>query len=292
MAQFNWTYLGENGQKYNVGVFHGPKTGHVLVFCNLKVVLVDFSVLDTKEYSLFLGDELCQLKLDRRGDKFFYDMNVDKDADTPLNRQRKARDKKHWKQSIVFFSAMLLCIFTFTSLVIYNHSPEEERRMQNRANLLSSPSQYALGTITKIEAEKIYYQYIVNGKWFTGNIKKELIQPENNGMPVEVGDEFSTQFALDNPLIHQIDFNLPSQKQLQVYFKRAFEKQVAHHPEFSAQKVQCMIEVAYELEGLPVFADFYFQDLSPEENVLHNNFTYKRLVRDQPFVNVMANRCI
>ena len=291
MAQFNWTYLGDNGQRFNVGVFHGSKTGHVLVFCNLKVVLIDFSVLDTKEYSLFLGDELCQLKLDKRGDRFFYDMTVDRDADTPLNRHRKARDKKHWQQSIAFFSAMLLCIITFTSVVIYNHNPEEQVRMEYQAGYLAGNAQKTTGIITKLAENQVYYQYQVDNQLLGSYINNLQQSTLRNHMPIEPGDEFTIIYKVEDPREHHINLDNPTEMQMERYFHRIFDKHSDNYSEFSSEQVECMVATGYQLKGLEAFADFYFQHLSPDSNILHNNHTYKRLVRDIPFKNLMEQQC-
>lgn len=291
MAQFNWTYLGDGGQRYNVGVFHGPKTGHVLVFCNLRIVLVDFSVLDTKEYSFFLGEELCQLKLDRRGDTFVYDMNVNREADTPLNRERKARDKKHWFQSIVFFSAMLFCIITFSSLVIYNQNPEE-KEMERRAMLLGAKPATTIGTIVEIAPELIYYQYVVEDRIINGHMQHQMVQSTNNGMPIILGDEFVITYSSEDPRVHHFDFENPTFKQLGRYKALAFEKHAGLHPEFSDQRIACMIEIGYELFGIEAYAYFYFQGLQPKDNVVYNSLSYKRLVRDLEFKKLEGQRCL
>ncbi len=291
MAQFNWTYLSDQGQRYNVGIFHGPRTGHVLIYCNLKVLLIDFSVLDSKDYTFFLGEDLCIVKLERRGDKFYYDLSIDHTTDTPRNRQRKALAKKHWKQSIAFFSAMALCVISFTSLMIYNHQPEEQNQLQYHAGLFPNiKSQQVTGVVTQVTSDKIYYDFEVNKKVYSGSMDLSE-SPHYNLMPIEIGDEFAISYALAAPNQNSLHLDAPTKKQIQTYFLRAYEKHQEIHPEFSTSKVNCMIEIGYQLKGLEALADFYFQDLSPEKNTVHNNLSYKRLVRDVPFKNMMAERC-
>ena len=92
MSQFNWTYLAPSGKKHHVGLFHGENTGHVMIYCNSKVVLVDFKVRETKSYSIFIEEELCEIGIERKADRFVYGFDINKEADTPLNRKRKAID--------------------------------------------------------------------------------------------------------------------------------------------------------------------------------------------------------
>ena len=42
MAQLNWTYVADSGQQYRVVLYHGTRSGHVLVTVNQKVSIVDF----------------------------------------------------------------------------------------------------------------------------------------------------------------------------------------------------------------------------------------------------------
>ena len=66
MGQLRWTYLGDSGQQYKVGLYHGENSGHLLLYVNSSPVLIDFSVSDSKKYSLFIGDELCDLVLEQK----------------------------------------------------------------------------------------------------------------------------------------------------------------------------------------------------------------------------------
>lgn len=119
MAESFWRFTNELGQPYLIGLFHGDKDGHLVVHCNSRVVLVDFNVQDTKAYSFFIEEELCELKLDRQENAFNYSCQINVDADTPKNRWRKSRiqDEKYstqrawWIASGAFILIVLLSIF-------------------------------------------------------------------------------------------------------------------------------------------------------------------------------------
>ena len=74
---------------------------------------VDFKVLDSKVYSFFVNDELCEIHLTRKGEKMFYEFQINKDADTPRNRARKKMEKKYWGQTLLFFGGMFLLLIGF-----------------------------------------------------------------------------------------------------------------------------------------------------------------------------------
>lgn len=90
MAQHAWNITGHNGHQYKLGLFHGEKTHHVVVHCNNSVVAIDFSVRESKTYSIFLDQQLCEVTIDHTGgENFTYDCRINYDIETPLNRQRK-----------------------------------------------------------------------------------------------------------------------------------------------------------------------------------------------------------
>ena len=117
MSQLNWIFLDDFGRKFKVGLYHGDQSGHLMVFCNSRVLLIDFHVLQSKKYSFYLGDELCDLILERKDGKFQYGLKPDKNADTPLNRLRKHQTRKHWIQSAVLGGLVLFSIAILSWLI-------------------------------------------------------------------------------------------------------------------------------------------------------------------------------
>ena len=90
MAQHAWSITGPQGNVYNLGLFHGETTHHVVVHCNNSIVVIDFGVKESKTYTLFLDQELCEVTIDHTGgESFAYDCKINHEAETPLNQQRK-----------------------------------------------------------------------------------------------------------------------------------------------------------------------------------------------------------
>lgn len=113
MSQLNWTVLGDVGDKFHVGMYHGETSGHLVVYCNWKIIIVDFSVLQSKTYSFYLGHEFCHLNIEKLDSGFRYALEKDIEANTPLNI---ARQKAERQDSIK--SGMLLIALIFTIVVI------------------------------------------------------------------------------------------------------------------------------------------------------------------------------
>jgi len=67
MAQHSWIYKNKGGIDYEVSMYHGDKSGHVLIYSNQAIISIDFSVKTDKTFSFLLGEELFELSfmLDR-----------------------------------------------------------------------------------------------------------------------------------------------------------------------------------------------------------------------------------
>lgn len=89
MAQSNWTYSDPYGHQFNIGLYHGTKSGHVIVYCNKNILLIDFSILTTKKYSFYVGEEFLELELTKnQAKKFEYKLSVNHEIHTSLNIKR------------------------------------------------------------------------------------------------------------------------------------------------------------------------------------------------------------
>ena len=97
MAQLGWVYLDPHGGQHRIGLYHGDKTGHLLIHCNMRVIQVDFSVKESKSYSFFIEDELCELSIHKEHGFYSYEFTTNRKVDTPLNRLRKAEDRRNLK---------------------------------------------------------------------------------------------------------------------------------------------------------------------------------------------------
>jgi len=108
--QLSWTYLADNGKQHFVGLAHGAETGHLVVHCNSKVVLIDFKVFDNASYSIFIDEQLCEISIEKQGNEYSYGFEIDNQADTPRNRARKKLEKQHLLQSIAFLGTLALVV--------------------------------------------------------------------------------------------------------------------------------------------------------------------------------------
>lgn len=292
MNHYTWTYVAGEGRNYNVGLFHGNKTGHVLIYVGTKIVTIDFGVLDSKEYTVFIEDELCHIKLERRGNEMYYFFEIDKKADTPRNRARHAMEKKFAIQLLIALGIFVVLIAGF---VVWNPF-KKEVSISKEEQLLLNQGEETVGRIvftTNTPKPSVSYQFVANNQGYTSlsNLQVKPVILLKNGMPLESGDEFIVRYVASRPEISRIFFHQPTDRQVQIYMQRAAEKHLKLHPDDAPFLVNCMLNVAYRLNGIEGIADFYFQDTPPEVNPEHNKITYQRLTRDLPFQKMVAQDC-
>lgn len=117
MSQMTWTYIADDGVRHNVGLFHGDNTGHLLVYCNSRIVVIDFGVVASKNYSFFINDELCDLVIEEKDGKFQYGFKVDEVTDTARNRGRRKMMRTEVRQTLLIGFLFILIIILLGWLV-------------------------------------------------------------------------------------------------------------------------------------------------------------------------------
>jgi len=115
MSQSNWVYSDQSGQQYEIGLYHGQSSGHLIVYCNWKVILIDFNVLNTKAYSFYFGEELCHLKINKTGERYDYSFNQSDETIIAIENQKK----KLWRTDIFKAAAAFLLSLILIISAIY-----------------------------------------------------------------------------------------------------------------------------------------------------------------------------
>lgn len=293
MKHCYWTYVGDVGVSQKVGLLHGQKTGHLIIYCGKKILIVDFKVRHSKTYSFFINDELCEVILERKGDTMHYSFNIDKKTDTPRNRARKKLERKYDIQTFLFFAVL------FAAIAAFFMAANSFVKKPNADDLLSEMllKRETIGEVLidyeNNQPSAISYHFVVQNDGYSveSNLSDTSLIILKNGMPLESGDEFMVEYSLNDPKQNSINYDRPTKKQLIKYRERVIEKHKKLHPDLPTYLVQCIVDVVYELNGLKGFSDFYFQDFSPAQNPRNNSSTYLKLTRDVPFNETMERKC-
>ena len=293
MNHYSWTYLGDNGRNYKVGLMHSPKSGHLVIYIGSKIVQIDFKVFESKDYSFFIEEELVHINLERRGNEMYFTFNIDKKVDTPRNRFRHALERKYFYHLLLFIAGMGLLV---SGVVIWgrNAKKSETERLEE---MLARGSEETVGRVLvkRIDSNRseISYQFVAGNQTITSH---SLLQSEPlillvNPMPLELGDEFRVRYSPRKPDVNQMLFSEPTPHQIEVYKQRAAAKHDQLNPNVPPGMTNCFVQTAFEYDSLRALADIYFQATKPGYNLEHNLETYAQLTSNSSFLDKMEANC-
>jgi len=255
LNRFNWTYLADAGKKHHVGLMHGAKSGHLLVYCDSKILLIDFNVLEDKTYTFFIDVE-----------------------------------SRHLKQSLLFLAVLIVLVGTVSYFMIKR---DNTSIADYHSVILQNNGEEGKAQIITVSSSEITYLYMVNGQSYSSEtraVDKSIVVLEN-GMPMEEGDEFIITYIPNNPNLNKIDYNRPTKNQVERYRSRTIQQHLNFNPQVDSVHTACLVDIALETKGIKGLADIYFQQAAPEDNPRNNKQTYGRLVRAISFQNKVSERC-
>ncbi len=292
MNHYSWTYVAGGGRNIPVGLYHSSTKGHLVIYVGQKISTIDFNVLDSKEYTFFIDNEFCRIKLERRGDQMYYFFEIDKTADTPMNRARWAMERKFLQQMVIGLVVFLALALSFAFFLNQQKTPG----LADAEKLLAAQGVETVAKVTVAPGEQqpdISYHFVASNQGYSSRPaghSAPLVMLKN-GMPLESGDEFVVLYVPNNPSVSRIDFERPTNRQIETYQKRATEKHLFLHPDADRSMVSCLVKTAFDLEGIGGLAKFYFQNVSPADNPTHNQNSYFRLIRSLPFQKKVEKNC-
>ncbi len=200
-SQFQWNYLDPQGRLHRIGIYHGPRSGHLLVYCDGRVLFVDFRVFHDKVYPFFIEDQLCELHLIREGRFMRYEFKVNTEADTPLNKARReaARRRRQWLY--IRLAVATAVVMMLAALVLWNRWHADRRRQPDTTGTAIVVDRIA----TTGGGHRITYSWIVDGQVFQDEIEVPApgkLCPLN--LPLAQGDELVLEWASDKPIVHHL----------------------------------------------------------------------------------------
>ncbi len=293
MNHYTWTYIGDAGRNYRVGLLHSPKSGHLLIYIGSKIVQIDFKVFDSKAYTFFIEEELVHINLERRGGEMYFTFNIDKKTDTPRNRFRQALERKYFYHSLIFLAVLGLLV---AGVVIWGENAKKSET-QRVEEMLAKGSQETVGRVLIKRLDKgqaeISYQFIVGTKTITAvsMLQSEPLILLVNPMPLEPGDEFRVRYSTQKPHVNRMLFSEPTPRQVEAYKQRAAAKHDQLNPNAPPGMTPCFVQTAFEHDSLRALADIYFQATKPGYNLEHNLETYAKLTTNKGFLTKMEAQC-
>lgn len=292
LAQFNWSYLSATGQQYIVGLYHGPESGHLVVYCNNDIVAIDFNVAADARYPFFIEEDLCEIRIERRHGALQYFFESNEEIDTPLNRHRRERKRKDRLFLRALIAGTVLFIAILIVAVLSIQKSEDERALEVVRQGGGAPT---IGRVAfdpaDADPEWTNFWYSEGGSVRQGKTPVPPGRRLPNGMILESGDEFAVYYHAIRTHIAMIDFDSPTPQQTERYRRRALAEHLRVHPELREREAACLLDIAFEIRQLDGYADFYWQTTDPQQNPQHNANSYYRLVRDTSFVRRFREQC-
>ncbi len=123
MAQQIWEMDSLSGEHYTLGLYHGEETGHLVVYLNNEIFLIDFNILEEKNYNFFIGNEFMKLTICPHNNSYKYLLNVDTETPTPLNaalKKSKNQDENLLLTGLILTSILLIIFFIFNYIYRYS----------------------------------------------------------------------------------------------------------------------------------------------------------------------------
>ncbi len=303
--QRGWSYLDHQGRHHKIGIYHGDSSGHLLIYCDLKIVKIDFGVKEARNYSFFIEEELCELqvKQDRQG-AFSYDFVVNEKVDTPLNRQRWQTARQDRRK--IWLIVAVLCALGIGGGAFW-YAMQQKRQ---RAAFFLTPAlnqeqqqQLAVGGLTTTarffivregDRRRVWYAFdMVDGRQFSGKIAApdtaQILLP--NGFPLADRDVFSVRYSPASPDVHRIEFAQPDPATTERYAQLAAAAEQQAHPDWPSEKIRCRIRLIAAEKGWPALATVLGQNRPPEQDERHNRDAYGRLIREPNLAKSLADRC-
>jgi hypothetical protein len=248
MAQIDWMVTGNRGSRFRIGLYHGDESGHVLMYCNSRIVTIDFGVLSAKTYTLFLDDELCEVHIEPRPDAGYdYTCSVNTEAATPLNDMRRARKKQERRGMAIFIGFLAIAavsIGLFASMAHGNSAPPPDR-----VDLAADYGELAEASFyTNPRNGKLYYNYVVDSRIFRA--PASTIDPADlPALPLAAGDRFALRYDPRQPRVARVLFDQYDAEQAARWRQRLATQYAADHPELSPSQVRCHLDAAHAIGG-------------------------------------------
>ncbi len=282
MKQFHWNHIDQMGKIHKVGLLHGARTGHVLIHVNGKITSIDFKVLDSKQYSFFINEELIELQIIKHKDHYEYTMEINEEVKTPLNKKRKKERKKMGFQTLAFSAALILAIIGGTVWML--NSEWYKNKNNPSYELLATEGVFTKGKLFEHDEYSYAYHYVANNR----PISK--IAPSNN-YTVEDGDEYMVRYLPQNPDVSEVHFVLPTERQLLHAMQKSVNTCMMNDETISEKLCICMAETAYDVRGYGGLITLINRNIPVVENGQFNKDTYEQLVNGALFNSKLSANC-
>jgi hypothetical protein len=199
MPQMNWTYVADTGQHYKVNLYHGSRSGHLLVTVNNQISIIDFFVKGDKSYTLMLEDEVFTLEIEQTKDGYQYGLTMDTRTKTDKNLRRSAAERRqNWWIAIlasVTVAALVVFLWWFSGY-------QDQKLLDRSLPFLAETGLKTIGRVGQDPAGGWIVHYTSGKQGFKladSNVPAGLA-------PIEHGDDVQVAFLPRKPQIAMVQW--------------------------------------------------------------------------------------
>jgi len=246
--QVKWTYVGIPGRPYEVGLYHSPGKGHLLVYCNGKIVLIRFGVKEDSVYSFFIEEELIEIHITKNPEgNFEYEFRINKDVDTVYNQQRKAFNRANNIKLAIIVSAVAVVIISVVAGGFFYTKSYHARLLAEEGTWVE-----AVAVVTHLQRSRDYFSLV-----YTYNHRNYHSRPiyfnhphfTPEGFVLYHGDPYQIKIATTRPDINDRDSFRMSESKPGNFIKRAALGLMEANPGYSESYALCIAEKVYSSTG-------------------------------------------
>lgn len=110
MAQAFWRYTATSGDCYDISIYHGDTSGHVVIYCGNEIIHIDFSVFSDHNYSFMAGDDLLQLSVSYKDSAAGYELRKTEGSKLIPDHASGPEVSGHKAISIVIVAAVIIVV--------------------------------------------------------------------------------------------------------------------------------------------------------------------------------------
>lgn len=120
MAQHHWDYQDDTQQPYQISIYHGDQSGHVIIYSNKYILFLDFNIKDDKVYSFYLGNDLLKLAITKKNIGYQYALKSDKNQKLIYPLEEGNFPRRHIYLALLFMLIVLIAVSIIVILSMKN----------------------------------------------------------------------------------------------------------------------------------------------------------------------------
>jgi hypothetical protein len=116
MSQVTWLYSDKNGMDYEINIYHGDESGHLLIYINDKIMQIDFGIFNSRNYTFMIDEVFFELSVKAAHGEFEYSLSGDGSA---LDKKLKIKNLPKSKTVHTVTLALFLLAFLLLFILLY-----------------------------------------------------------------------------------------------------------------------------------------------------------------------------